>query len=117
MSLKFWQKKDESEAAVQKLPAPKRIPELVGRFLVVRLQKDPDWVWNLNVVERPRPDSKSLADVRVYDPAQAGAKNLSVKNYASLDATPELILFEGWYDKKAMKVEVVGREAPVPHAA
>jgi len=31
---------------------------------------------------------------------------VTVKDYTSLDAHPELILYEGWFDKKFMKVQV-----------
>ena len=120
MNWKFWEKKQEtttpSGPGVVKNPGPKRIHESVGRFLVVRLQADPDWVWSLKEVERQRPETKTVFDVRVYDERQSGSKNVAVKNYSSLDAHPDLILYEGWFDKKTMKVQIEDKKA-TPRAA
>jgi len=121
MNLKFWQKKSEggvsSNPGEVKLPGPKSMPEVVGRYLVVRLGKEPDWVWNLKSVSRPHPEEKNVFDVRIFDESQAGSKSVTVKNYHSLEEHPELILFEGWYDKKTMKAEVKAKEIPLPRAA
>ena len=121
MNLKFWQKNREGGAppgpAEVKLPGPKGMPEVVGRYLVVRLGQDPDWVWNLKSVSLPHPEQKEFFDVRIFDERHVVMKNLIVKNYAWLDSHPELILFEGWYNKKTMKAEVRAKEAPLPRAA
>jgi len=120
MNWKFWEKKQEETTSAGpagvKPSGPKRIHESIGRFLVVRLQADPDWVWGLKEVERQRPDSKTAFDVRVYDERSAGSKNVTIKNYGSLDAHPDLILYEGWFDKKTMKVQIEEKKAP-PRAA
>jgi len=121
MTWKFWEKKQEGTAPAAgpgpaKISGPKRIHESVGRFLVVRLQADPDWVWSLKEVERQRPETKTAFDVRVYDERQTGSKNVMIKNYSSLDAHPDLILYEGWFDKKTMKVQIEDKKAP-PRAA
>lgn len=120
MNWKFWEKKQEGTAPggaeTGKYPGPKRIHETVGRYLVVKLQADPDWVWNLKAVERPRPESKTAVDVRVYDESRTASKNVVIKDYRSLDAHPDLILYEGWFDKKTMKVEITEKKAP-PRAA
>jgi len=120
MNWKFWEKKTENEAAAEKvvkLPGPKRIPEPVGRYLVVKLGQDPDWVWSLECVVRPRGESKNELDIRVFDLSRADADDVVVKNYNSLDGRPDLILYEGWYDKKTMKVEIAARETATPRAA
>ena len=120
MSWKFWEKKPEgnmpSENKESKLPRPKAIPDPVGRHLVVKLKKDPDWVWKLESVAMPRPETKSAFSIRVFDTNQTSSKNVVVKDYHSLDAHPELILFEGWYDKVSMKVEIAAKET-MPKAA
>ena len=104
MSWSFWKKKsatvEPSEAREEKLSKPKDIPEPVGRYLVVDLGKDPDWVWKLKSVVH-RQAEKHRYDVRVFDELQARAKRVSVRNYTTLDEHPELILFEGWYDMKS----------------
>lgn len=111
----FWKKKPAAEELskpkVEKLPGPKGIPELVGRHLVVELKQNPDWVWNLKGVVRPRSDGKDRFDFRVFDEAQVGARKVAVKNYTSLDEHPDLILYQGWFDKKTMKVQIEEKKA------
>jgi hypothetical protein len=108
----FWKKRPASEEPpkpkAEKLPKPKDVPELVGRYLVTQMGKDPDWVWKLKSVVRQRSKSKTedSFDVRVFDEAQAAAKKVIVKNYTSLDEHQDLILYEGWFDKKSMKVQI-----------
>ena len=121
MGWKFWEKKQEGTVSTTgtapvKNTGPKRIHESVGRYLVVKLQGDPDWVWNLKQVERPRPESKTAFDVRVFDERMAASKGTIIKSYSSLDAQPGLILYEGWFDKKTMKVQLEDKKAS-PRAA
>jgi hypothetical protein len=105
----FWKHK-EAEEGVAKLPGPSGIPELVGRHLVVEMGKDPDWVWHLKGAVRRRSKSKTedSFDVRVFDAAKAAAKKVTVEDYTSLDEHPDLILYEGFFDKKCTKVHLKG---------
>jgi hypothetical protein len=120
MSWSFWKKKsvtvELSEAKEEKLSKPKDIPEPVGRYLVVDLDKDPDWVWKLKSVVR-RQAEKNRYDVRVFNEIQAGSRGVSVRDYTTLDEHPELILFEGWYDKKSHIAHMQERSEPTPKAA
>lgn len=106
----FWKRKpaneEPSQATEEKLPKPHDIAELVGRYIIVELKQDPDWVWRLTNVLRPRPGSKSVFDFRVYDSAEVIAKKVNVRNWHSLDDHPELVLYEGWFDKSAYTAEV-----------
>lgn len=104
MSWKFWEKKEEGSS--KKLPKPKDIPYPVGRYLVVDKGQDPDWVWNLKGIVLPKEGTKDVFYVRVFNPNEASMKNLRVRNYFSLDEHPELVLFEGWFDRKTHEVEV-----------
>jgi hypothetical protein len=63
--------------------------------------ENPDWVWGLQSVERPMEGKKYCFDVRVFDPNANAKKGISVKDYNSLDQVPDLILYEGWYNKKS----------------
>ena len=49
MSWKIWKKKEDSEGASMKKPekmsGPKEMPSAVGRYLVVNMGKDPDWIF------------------------------------------------------------------------
>lgn len=120
MSWNFWKKQpatDEvSKTKEAKLPKPKDIPEPVGRFLVVDLRKDPDWVWQLKSVLRAQAE-KSRYDVRVFDESQTSSKGVRVQDYTTFDERPEFILFEGWYDKKSNRAHMQEPLVPTPKAA
>jgi hypothetical protein len=115
MSWKFWEKK--VEGAPKKLPGPKEIPYAVGRYLVVDRGQDPDWVWGLMGVVLPREGEKNSFQVRVFSANDASMKKVSVKNYRSLDDHPELILYQGWFDKKTLEVEVDSPSDSKPRTA
>ena len=117
----FWKKKQAApptakveappKAKVEKLPGPQDIPELVGRHLVVAKKKDPDWVWHLKTVVRQSPKGKKAFDVRVFDQAQVAQKKVKIKDWTTFDEHPDLILYEGWFDKKSMKVQLEEKKA------
>lgn len=121
MNWKFWEKKGEGSDAqggqVKKLPRPKELPSELGRFLVVNLKEDPDWVWSLRCVVRQREGKKTEFDVRVFDMNSVAAKGLTVKSYDSLEGHPEAILFEGWYDKNTHQTELHRKELAVQKGA
>jgi hypothetical protein len=110
MNWKFWEKKKEgAEGAgnkVKRLSRPKELPAGVGKFLVVNLKQDPDWVWGLRCVMRQREGKKSEYDVRVFDMKDAEAKGVTVRDYASLENHPEAILFQGWFDKATHRTDL-----------
>ncbi len=92
----FWSRKQVKEGEV-KLPGPKAIPTPVGQYMVVQMQKDPNWVWNLKAVHYPT-DKKKIFYCRVFDSTQTGNGNIKVENWRSLDGHPELIRWEGHVD-------------------
>jgi hypothetical protein len=118
----FW-KKGAAPAQplnTQRLRKPQVLPQAVGRELIVQLGKNSDWVWSLKSVVHKSPRGKHRYNVRVFDQAQAAATGISVLDYTSLDDHPELILFEGWYDRKSWKArikEMVKPEESLPRAA
>lgn len=104
----FW-KKPKTEESLQpkseKLPGPRSIEELVGRHLIIELKQNPDLVWNLRSVVRHRADGKHRFDFRVFD-GQVAASKVKVRDYTSFDDQPELVLYEGWFDKVSMAVHL-----------
>lgn len=108
MSWKFW-KKDKSGSgsgqAARKLPRPKDLPQEIGRYLVVDEGYDPDWVWNLKYVLLSQGGSNTVFNFRIFNESSAADENVRVRDYHSLDAHPELILFDGWIDRKSRKFE------------
>lgn len=107
MKWKFWRKTATQQPGASgnvpdKSSRPKSLPQQIGQYLVVKRNLDPDWVWNLKCVLRPRGQQTSAFDFRVFSP-QSG---VHVGEYNSLSDHPELILFHGWYDKRSNEIEL-----------
>ena len=100
----FWNRKQGMEGEVR-LPGPREIPEPVGRYLVIQEKKDPDWVWKLKGVVRPAGKNKTFY-CRVFNESQVAKAGLKVKDWTSLDQLPELILWEGYFDKETNTVSL-----------
>jgi hypothetical protein len=97
-------KKKSSEGKEERLSGPKTLPAVVGQCIVVKLGGDPDRVWSLKAVLKPNVKSKNAFDVRVFD--DSPLLSSKVKDYNSLNEHPELILYEGWFDKKTLEAEI-----------
>jgi len=98
----FWNRKQGKEKEVN-LPGPKVIPEWAGRYMVVQGKENPDWVWKLKGVMRPAPQGKTFY-CGVFDETQVIQAGLKVKDWTSLDGHPELILWEGCFEKESNTV-------------
>ena len=109
----FWKRKSaEGEpTTAEKLTKPHNLPQAVGRE-ILHLGKDPVWVWHLKSVVCPNHKKKDRYNVRVFDETQASANGVSVENYNSLNRHPELILFEGWYDRRSWKAHIKEKRQP-----
>ena len=105
----FWKKKDDGSNS-EKLPSPKEIEEPVGRHLIVNLKQNPDWVWSLRTVLRPKPEDKNLFDFRVFDGKKAGSRDIIIKNFNTLTEHPDLILFEGVFNRKTYEVNIMEKQ-------
>ena len=81
------------------LPGPKDIPELVGRYMVVEMKKDANYVWSLKGVVKPAGGKKDFY-CRVFDAGSTAKANVDVKNWTSLEGHPELVLWEGYCNKE-----------------
>lgn len=101
----FWKTNSNEE----KMLPPKNIPEPVGRYLVVNLGKDPDWVWNLKAVMKAKGNEKDVFEIRVFDQSQVASQKIKVKDYNSFNDFPKLVLYEGWFNKKTFEVKVEAR--------
>ena len=106
MGWKFWQKNNGTQDAGG-LPKPKDLPEAVGRYLVVDLKMDPDYVWTLKAALRPRTDNRDVKDFRIFSPSRADAAGVAVRNFNTLNEHPGLILHEGWVNKKTHQVKFI----------
>jgi len=100
----FWGKKANG------LLPPKSIPDAVGRHLVVSLGKNPDWVWNLKAVMRSKGEDKDSFEIRVFDQSKVSEKGIKVRDYNTFDEHPEMILYEGWFNKRTFEAKIQATE-------
>ncbi len=119
MKWNFWKKTDQQKAGPGPvtLSSPVVIPEPVAKYMVVDMKKEAEWVWRLKAVERPHATRKKIYDVRVFDPNDVSAKKVHIKDFNSLNAHPELIVFEGCYSRKTRVVEPAPTWIQMPKAA
>ncbi|MFP4316151.1 MAG: hypothetical protein ACLFQR_07985 [Desulfovibrionales bacterium] len=114
MGWKFWQKKEDIKGSKAALPKPKDIPDEIGRYLVIQKQMDPDFVWALKGVMKAQTENVKIWDYRLFCPTAAQEAGVSVVNYHSLDAHPELVLFYGQFDKSTKKFDIHEGSTPLP---
>jgi hypothetical protein len=96
------------------LTGPKDIPDQVGQQLVVNYKEDPAWVWRLKSVMRPdEMESKDTFHIRVFAEQMAVAAKVHVQDFKTLDAYPNLILYEGVFDKKAKTAKIQKRHQKI----
>ena len=98
----FWKRGKTKEGELQ-LPGPKGLPQLVGSHMVVEEKQNPDWVWNLKGVVRSAGKERAFY-CRVFSEAQAAKAGVKVKDWSSLDDHSDLILWEGYFDKRTNEV-------------
>ena len=99
----FWGKKSAKEEG--KLSGPKEIPVPLQNYLVAEKKIDPDLVKLLRAVQRKNTDGTTY-DFRIFDHSEAIAKKVEVADYSSLDARPDLIIYEGSSDEGAKQVKL-----------
>ena len=110
MDWKFWRKKRIDTPRVngksKKLGKPRDLPQAVGRYLVVVKGLDPDWVWGLKCVEKPRENDKKTIDIRIFSQVGTDQHNVKVIDYDSLEGHMDRVLFVGSYTRETQHVEL-----------
>ena len=103
MNWKFWKAENKNDQGLNQrssnLPKPKDLPTQVGMYLVTQLKLDPDWVWSLKGVVRPKTEKHNF-EIRIFDPKEAAVSDVKIRDYNSLDDFPEMILLEGYFNKR-----------------
>ena len=93
---------------------PRKLDAFLSRKVAEEWQNMPSesdhWV-TFMVVEKIREDNPDEVDVLIYDQWIADHQNFKIVNFDSLEAHPELVLFEGRYNKKAKQVDLRYRKA------
>jgi len=99
----FWGKKSAKEEG--KLSGPKEIPGPVRNYLVAERKMDSDLVKLLKAVEHKSTTGAGF-NIRVFDDSEAIAKKVQVKDYTSLDEYPDLIIYDGQFDRGSKQVNL-----------
>ncbi|MFC2001542.1 hypothetical protein ACFLUZ_03440 [Chloroflexota bacterium] len=93
---------------------PKDIPSWIYMYLVTTLEVLPENLAELRSVQRTGFwESKTVTFIRIYDP-QASEEARQVKDFTSLDQYPELILYEGYWEKGSNRVYLERKAASKP---
>jgi len=100
----FWKRNKDAQGAKQS--GPRDIPESVKKYLVANKMVDAETIPFLKAVIKNKENSDKAFDIRVFDPADADAREFKVQNYDSLSANQALVIAEGWYDDSAKNVEL-----------
>ncbi len=91
---------------------PKEIPSWVYLYLVNTLKVPSESLTGLRSVEQVGFwDGKLVTFVRIYDP-RVSEEKLRVKGFTSLEQYPELILYEGYWEKVSDRVFLEHKAAP-----
>ncbi|MFC2013443.1 hypothetical protein ACFLU8_00925 [Chloroflexota bacterium] len=95
---------------------PKDIPYWAYLYLVNTLKVQPGDISILRSVEKVGLwDSKLVTFVRIYN-LRASEEALQVKDFTALDQQPELILYEGYWEKGSDRVYLERKAAPKPQS-
>ena len=100
----FWGKK--SSTGEEGSSGPREIPEVVQQYLVNETRMGVDLAKLLKVVMRKSATGDRGFDIRIFDDSEATAKEIHVKDYSSLDECPDLVLYEGWFNKEGRQVKL-----------
>ena len=101
----FGKNKEKASA-----PKPTKLDRVLYKVIGSEWDKIPQsdsdhWVKYMAVM-RPQKAEGDVFDVRIFDEWSAQQNKVSIFNYDSLDTHPELILFEGWFDRKSKKGDI-----------
>jgi hypothetical protein len=102
----FWMKKRNDGKPVSLSAGMSR---LIGEEWAKLPRNGDHWAEYLAVM-RPQSDGGDVFDIRIYDKWVATEKKVQVLGYSSLDAHPELILLEGWFNQNSKKGEILARK-------
>ena len=90
----------------EKLPGPSPIPEIVVKHLVAQYKMGPILARILKAVVHHSSTKEDVFDIRIFDESEAMARQIHIKDYTSFEGHPDLIIYEGWFDERAKRVEL-----------
>jgi hypothetical protein len=106
----FWKRSDKGENS-PKLQGPRDIPETVKKYVSSAQMIDPGMLPFLKAVVKNREKVDKVSDIYIFDPSEAEARQLQVKNYDTIKENPDMIIAEGWFNDAEKKAELTPRKA------
>lgn len=100
-SRKLQKPKTIARRSTKGLFKPARLPAAAARYLTGQVGHNPTWVKGLKCVKRINADREDTYELRVFDEILAAENEVRIESYHSLDAYPELIIYEGWVNQNA----------------
>ena len=95
---------------------PKDIPSWAYLYLLTPLNVPPENLTSLRSVQKVGLwEGKLVTFVRIYDP-RISEEACEVKDFTSLDDHPELILYEGYWEKDSDRVYLECKVTPKPQS-
>jgi len=92
----------------KELLKPQNAPEPIVKYLITNLKLNVSWAYNLKSIIRANQE-QGVWDFRLYNEADVRAKNIKIKDFASFDNYPGMVLFEGTYNPKTADVRIKQR--------
>ena len=84
---------------------PREIPQWAFSHLVVAMKVDADRLSPLRCVEHVDfLENRPVQLIRLFDPE--AARGVEIRDFASLDRYPDLILYEGYRDMESGKIHI-----------
>jgi hypothetical protein len=104
----FWKKK-------KPVGSPRELDRTLARIIGKEWSKITigdcnHWVKYMAVMHQ-HGDNEDVFDVRVYDQGRADQKKIKVVDYSTLEHYGDLIIFEGWFDRKNKKGDMHFKKA------
>jgi hypothetical protein len=99
----FWKKNDQKGT---RLSGPEDIPEFVKKHIAATKMIDAEVLPFFKEVVKYREDNARIADVIIFDPAEAEAYEMKIQNYETVKAVTDLIVAEGWLNEPEKKIEL-----------
>ena len=97
----FWMKKDGNKPAA----VSGAMSRLIGNEWGKIPRTGEHWAEYLAVM-RPQSEGGDVFDVRIFDKWMVNEKKVAVTDYSALDAHPDLVLLQGWFNKKTKKGDI-----------
>ena len=103
----FWKRNDTATKSL----GPRDIPEIVKKHIESVQMIDPGLLPFFKAVVKESEKGGKALDIYIFDPSDAQARGIEVKNYETVRQHPEITIAEGWFNEADKKVELTAKKA------